>query len=528
MKTKNIILTLCCISLGLLLNFGTAFAEEYPVHKDLTKETGGFYSFYKGNTKMYITEAVYQDACAHYGMSASPDQLNQGSYGSSTKVKPGTSTSHLAEGVIYQYNGYVEIDPKIFYDPNSGDSNLNYLQYAEKMYMTLDTYNQLKSLNGGNLDAKAILDRYVSRTISELDYNKLKDIISDKFLAELTEKNNKGYVYFSATPPNDEDLADAAFDGSIYFYCDIGNYTGQYGHAENFAALYMNIKEHSSEYGGYEFAKDGIDTSDNGDSLVFAIENSTANICSISAMVGIVKQTLLFTQGEISIIESMLQTIIPIAYCLMVLYFVLEIANIASRDITNISADVYIKAFAKLIIAVLIIGNSYKIIIYGANLANGLTDMILKTVSGNLDLPPLSTFVSNAARADTSSFLEMLKGCLAIFSALTNLLLIPFNFIVVLILSVQCYSRKIEFLLRSLFLPMAIADIAGKGLESNGMRYMKKLLAVGFQGAGIIGLLYVASQLQVISNAGTDIIIMVALLGSISLVKTAINEMMGV
>lgn len=522
MKIKNIILTLCCITLGLVLNIGTAFAYGDGV-SDYKRDNYWLQYSYGGKT-YYISK---QDYDSIGGNPTALQLVSQYQRTNTSTIRPGTSTSHLSEGVLNMYNGYVKIDPSVFYDANAGDSNLNYLKDAAIMYMDMSTYKQLSAAYGANINAKTILDSYSVRTITEDAYKEISNIVEEGFESLARENYNKGYIEFSATAPSLTDLADAAEDNSIYFYCDTGPNSGQYGHAENYATLYYYIKDVSKNLDA-TFEKEKIDSTDSADSMVFTIESASSNVCSINAMIGVIKDTLLFTGGEISIVEGMLQALIPIAYCLMVLYFVLEIANIASRDITNISAEIYIKAFAKLIIAVLIIGNSYKIIIYGANLANGLTDLLLDTAESAANLPKLTSFIDVALRVDTSGLMDCLKSAMSVLSSITSILLIPFNFIVIIILSVQCYSRKIEFLLRSLFLPMAIADIAGKGLESSGMRYLRKLVAVGFHGAGIIGLAYIASELQRLSGGATDIVITLALLGSISLVKAAINEMMGV
>lgn len=518
MKIKNIILTLCCITLGLVLNVGTAFAYGDGVSVYGPDDYWLQYS-YSGKT-YYISKQDYDSL----GGNASATQLvSQYQRTNTSTTRPGTDNGSwsLGEGVSFtsDYKGYVQLNPG-----NAGNT----------YYMTKETYEYLRKYYGisnasefYSHSANLLTDsRYVVdiETLKE----RVQSTVEQGFEALTTENFDKGYVHFSATPPSLTDLANSAKDNSIYFYCDIGPKTGQYGHAENYSALYYYIKNTTSDYPSYEFAKTKIDSTDGVDAAMFSIEVSSSNICSVSTMMGVVKDTLLFTQGEIGIINGLLPTVIPIAYCLMVLYFVLEIANIASRDITNISAEIYIKAFAKLIIAVLIIGNSYKLIIYGANLANGLTDMLLTAANSDLNLPALSGFAQIAASKDTDGIMAAIKMVLGLFSGLINLILIPFNFIVIIIISVQCYSRKIEFLLRSLFLPMAIADIAGKGLESSGMRYLRKLVAVGFHGGGIIGLTYVAGELQQVAGSGTDIIIVLALLGSIGLVKTAINEMMGV
>ncbi len=66
--------------------------------------------------------------------------------------------------------------------------------------------------------------------------------------------------------------------------------------------------------------------------------------------------------------------------------------------------------------------------------------------------------------------------------------------------------RNIEFFIRGAFLPIACADLLSHGLSSSGMRYCKRMLALGAEGAVILAayrICYQASQ-DVCSDIGWE------------------------
>ena len=111
-----------------------------------------------------------------------------------------------------------------------------------------------------------------------------------------------------------------------------------------------------------------------------------------------------------------------------------------------------------------------------------------------------------------------------------------------IMVSFQSVSRTIELLLRGMFAPIAIAD-AYKGLDSNGIRYLKKFFACALFGVGILAVINIGGIMSgalVMSAFGSGkdigalsfmfqlIVIPLSMGGACGAVKQVCNDAMGV
>ena len=130
----------------------------------------------------------------------------------------------------------------------------------------------------------------------------------------------------------------------------------------------------------------------------------------------------------------------------------------------------------------------------------------------------------------------LLSLCIAVLGAAVGNIMVAFHAV----------SRKIELMLRGLFAPLAVADTF-KGLDSTGIRYIKKFAACALLGAGILAVLQVGSSLsasiiaRAFDTAGDDVsnqigtlsflfqlvVIPLSMGGAISAVKQVCNDALG-
>ena len=75
-------------------------------------------------------------------------------------------------------------------------------------------------------------------------------------------------------------------------------------------------------------------------------------------------------------------------------------------------------------------------------------------------------------------------------------LIFPFivSFLIKIAIYFICYGRTIEMGVRSAFAPIGCADLTTGGANSNGIRYLKSLFAVALQGAVMVGIIFISSN----------------------------------
>lgn len=185
------------------------------------------------------------------------------------------------------------------------------------------------------------------------------------------------------------------------------------------------------------------------------------------------------------VVKHVYEPISAIGYLLVIVYFIMGIIDNASKEMFG--AEQLFKLIIKLFIAVLVITNGLAILEAGIKLGNSLVSNIS---SGSNDAIVFRRLWDECKQYSWLDSLEVIGEIL-------NLLLeFVLSLIPVIIILLTIFSRYIEIAVRSMFAPIGMADLYESGPHSNGIKYLKKLLAVFCQGAIIAGVLLIKVTLS--------------------------------
>ena len=132
----------------------------------------------------------------------------------------------------------------------------------------------------------------------------------------------------------------------------------------------------------------------------------------------------------------------------------------------NVTAEIIVMPLLKFGIAYLIIAQGTEIISTVLGASNVFCDWV-DTAFG-------STSFTDLTFGEASSFNGILTKI--VFEAIPGLLSLLSQIIAMLIIGIQLITIRIEVLVRTMFFPIAVADVAGRGTSGSGMRYLKNLL----------------------------------------------------
>ena len=214
---------------------------------------------------------------------------------------------------------------------------------------------------------------------------------------------------------------------------------------------------------------------------------------------------------------------------LALLWVVLDMLEKAQFD--SLTPEVMIRFFIKFIIAMMLIQNAATIMTELINGGNYLFQKVVGAIhgaAGALD-PTLKQAAEDIAK---QSFLKCIGTLIE--------LLLPFVFtiVAVVLMYVLLFGRILELGVRFMFTPIGIADIFTHGIQSPGMRYIKKFCAVALQGVVMIAILLAGSKLA--STVATDpnaivgldvftqVIILISMLGAMMKSQQISNDILGV
>lgn len=170
---------------------------------------------------------------------------------------------------------------------------------------------------------------------------------------------------------------------------------------------------------------------------------------------------------------------IPIGILIMSIYFLVDL--ISKSMTANFNVEILIRSFIKFIIGYALINNCDKI-------AGGLIqfgDVLTSDVAAKIGGLNYS-FSSNAQKIlnyITSSPMLFLKyGYAVIFRLIIKCMAETFiTWLYKAMIMMVAYSRAIKIFVYRAFLPIAIADIFGKGIYAGATRHIKRLLALAMQ-----------------------------------------------
>ena len=214
---------------------------------------------------------------------------------------------------------------------------------------------------------------------------------------------------------------------------------------------------------------------------------------------------------------------IGVGYALVVLYLLIDIMDKITQDSFNI--EVFLKAFIKAIVAVLIIANGMVILENVIEFGNRVLLSISEGAGSSEDT--VNTVLEWRTKLSDAGFLTLLGYMVCLVFDYVLL------FVAQMIIWVCCISRSLELGVRAIFTPIALADVFGEGLKGPGIRYIKKFLAVCLQASIMLTLLllYQAIINADVSGLGTTMIKIVAaftLVGMMFKSITFANDVVGV
>ena len=168
---------------------------------------------------------------------------------------------------------------------------------------------------------------------------------------------------------------------------------------------------------------------------------------------------------------------LPIASVLVCICFTLELMQKVTSD--NFNTDQFIKMLLKLAIEIVIINNA--------------TQIAKKIVKFGIAFTGAVGGGSSEMAGITVSEIGFIQGLVLIV-----VMILPFfiSLVAFIIGYFQVYSYQLEFTVYAAAAPLGLADFLSNGIHSNGMKYMKKLLALAIQGGIMILILAAASILQ--------------------------------
>lgn len=251
---------------------------------------------------------------------------------------------------------------------------------------------------------------------------------------------------------------------------------------------------------------------------------------------------------------SVCETLMPIAWGLLMVYFCMDLMQKASTE--NFNFQQMLGPFLKLIAGVALVSKTPDLTEALAKFANGLTEMVtFTTTEANPLLDQLDPGGNGYIAVKFGNSINEISG-ISGSAAEKNLkmnfipavyccvLTLPYWVIAqltTLFLFFMSFTREVEFFARCAFLPISCADIGKDGMNSGGVRYIKKIMAIGAQGVIIAAMLSAASVVlnrQIAIGVDGDnmtgmgmvrvVAMGITIVGGLGLSKTLANDAFGV
>lgn len=267
-----------------------------------------------------------------------------------------------------------------------------------------------------------------------------------------------------------------------------------------------------------------------GDWIMDFIANMFEGMNGIStAVVDMMK----FDDTVLNFMANIYNWILPLAYSIIVLYFLIEVTDKASSS--NYTLEMFLKSFIKLMIAEIIISHAMDIISVFIGFSNWALDS-----SVNINI----SATANSTTTDYSEF-NNLGFIEKVFMFIPMLITYLLSKIATVVIYIMVISTKIEIILRGGFMCLALSTISENGMKSSGIKYIKKFLGCMLYGASIILVLKITTYLQISSStiaaSGTGLALIMgwitsffssliypfAAVGAIAVSKTVLNDVLG-
>jgi hypothetical protein len=173
----------------------------------------------------------------------------------------------------------------------------------------------------------------------------------------------------------------------------------------------------------------------------------------------------------------------PIAYGLILLYFMLDVIEKTTHE--QMSIEHFFRSMIKLIVAIVFVNTGKDLLLLGVQFTSALAELVDSGASsGGTYGEILQSFYD---QINPTSGLTCVIACIGLILQM----FLPWiaNLVASVIVELVIWSRLVEIGLRGAFAPIGMADLFTEGTKGAGFRYFKKFLAVGMQGALIVGVM---------------------------------------
>lgn len=276
-------------------------------------------------------------------------------------------------------------------------------------------------------------------------------------------------------------------------------------------------KDVNDTWGEVDTTGDGIDAATFGASVLIGGKGT------IWVMENTVKNILVMQDMELAKVLPFVEIMMPLGAMLCVYYFLLDVQQKVEQSLKSPVTLMF--CFFKLATGLAFVYFSKDLVTMGYKLSNGFIDMFMQTKADPLSKISYSEsyLVNLAMECDSNNIITSICQFLGeILYLVAGQLL---SIVIVILMSVGCFARKLEIAVRSVFLPLGLADISGRGVQGPGMKYLKNLFACGLHAGGLIFLIEFSTVFQMPNGVPlAGFCVPIALLGSVNLAKKIAQE----
>ncbi len=222
--------------------------------------------------------------------------------------------------------------------------------------------------------------------------------------------------------------------------------------------------------------------------------------------------------------ETLYQSISVLGALMVFIYFLLEIAEVQMND--GFTYETLTRHTIHTILALLMIRNGFEIAKACINFANVVMAAVTENAKGNVN--PAFTSSTCPYREAVGGMLYLNPIGMTVYYAIPKLVMT----ICFLIIRVICWSRVLDIMIRIIMAPVGMSDMMHNGSNSNGLKYLKKLIASLIQGACIVGTVMCYNELCVVIRGGVSgfigaIVLGLALVTMMKQTADIANDIMG-
>lgn len=185
-----------------------------------------------------------------------------------------------------------------------------------------------------------------------------------------------------------------------------------------------------------------------------------------------------FNPGVFALIRTLSETVVlPVAGLLLTFVMTWELIQliIDQNNLHQVDTWIFFKWVFKTMIAVLILSNTFNIVMGIFDVAQHVVNSAAGVIAGSTDVTP-----GMMAALEAELWLMDIGPLLGLWlqSLIIGIITIALNIVIFIII----YGRMIEIFMLTSLAPLPMATMTNREMSGMGHNYLKSLLAVGFQG----------------------------------------------